>query len=565
MFMKKRVILFIALVLLIPLAYAESTIFTGIVTTDSEISAEGNKFSFNYDKYSKKAFPTTPSTNLIIDYGACKSNDIFKVCINKANFSYRNITTYKSYYTLDITISKLTGSLSSSIKSPFLEYLQGERMNVTATLTNPTNLEITKINLELDLSNLSVIGVKGCEQFGNKARWNGSLKPNYDKECTISMVAPSNGGTFAISGKVNYFNGFEKEDKTIETLSFKVLPKQLKLTYLVDNTTDFTRIETGDSFHYNVTIENIHASETIGASASITYPPNTVPVKNLQGFLKDGNVFKKNIVLKPGQAFSYQLYLKATHKGVGRLVNSFKYTIKEMEFDDESSQFIEITEPKPVVELIPEYNSIVPGQKFIVVAKISNPSRKYDFTGITSRLDVPFNAEISQQIDKLAPNQSYVMISRVFSLPYDSELQNNELKISFQTDYNLNDIPKSAQSSTSIKVNNIEFDKSANETATEPVAEPEINPEFNASLSQETSSESSTEPAAQPDSAQSLLDSSISVDFSKPDFSSPKIWIIASTVFVILFLIPFFIYRIRKKKQAVQPPLQPQPPSPPQV
>ena len=563
--MKKRGMYFIILLLLIPLAYAESTIFTGSLTTDSEISADGHKFSFNYDEYSKKAFATTPSTNLIIDNGACKSNDIFKVCINKANFSYRNITTYKSYYTLDVTISKLTGSLSSALKSPFLEYLQGEKVNVTATLTNPTNLDITKINLEIDLSNLSVIAVKACEQAGNKARWNGSLKPNYDKECTISMVAPSNGGTFAISGKVNYFNGFEKEDKAIEAISIKVLPKQLKLTYMVDNTTDFTRIETGDSFHYNVTVENIHISENIGASASITYPPNTVPVKNLQGFLKDGNVFKKNLVLKPGQSFSYQLYLKATHKGVSRLVNSFKYTIKEMEYDDESSQLIEIIEPKPVVELIPEYNSIVPGQKFIVVAKISNPSRRYGFTKITSRLNVPFNAEISQQIDKLAPNQSYVMISRVFSLPYDAELQSNELKISMDTDYKLNDLPKSAQSSIYIKINNIEFDKSANETAPEPIAEPEINPEFNASLSQETSAESSTEPAKQPDSAQSPLDSSISVDFSKPDFSSPKIWIIAATVFVILFMVPFFIYRIRKKKQAVQPPLQPQPPSPPQV
>ena len=96
--MKNLIIFFSLLMLLLPLAAAETKIFSGKVVTDTDKVIDGSTFKFTYDENSKKAFVQTPAGGLIVENGACKPNNIFRVCMNSANFSHKNITTYIYYY-----------------------------------------------------------------------------------------------------------------------------------------------------------------------------------------------------------------------------------------------------------------------------------------------------------------------------------------------------------------------------------------------------------------------------------------------------------------------------------
>ncbi|MBI3034878.1 hypothetical protein HYY71_01015, partial [Candidatus Woesearchaeota archaeon] len=115
--MKNLIVFILMFILILQIAHAETKIFSGVVTTDSDQAIDGSTFRFKYDENSNKAFVDTPAGGLIVENGACKPNNVFRVCINRANFSYKNITTYVFYYDIDATIYKLTGSLSASSKA----------------------------------------------------------------------------------------------------------------------------------------------------------------------------------------------------------------------------------------------------------------------------------------------------------------------------------------------------------------------------------------------------------------------------------------------------------------
>jgi len=197
--MPKLKIIFAIFMLFLPIVFAETKIYSGNVITDTEKVIEGGIFKFRYDEYANKVFAQTPTTNLIVDNGACKSNAVFKVCINRANFSYRNITTYQSYYEINVDIYKLTGSLAYSIKSTLTELLPNEETDFTITITNPTDFEITSIKFSQDLSPFNLREVKGCSVNGNSIEWQGSLNPKYDRVCT-AKISSDKQGAFDIVG-----------------------------------------------------------------------------------------------------------------------------------------------------------------------------------------------------------------------------------------------------------------------------------------------------------------------------------------------------------------------------
>ena len=143
--MKKSIILLLALMLILPVAHAETPIFSGTVITDQNKVVEGNTFKFIYDENSNKTFVQTPTQNMIIENGKCNSNSVFKVCVNSASYYDRNITSYVTYYQFDVAIYKLTGSLSASVASTNNNLLQGEPANMTITITNPTSFDINNI------------------------------------------------------------------------------------------------------------------------------------------------------------------------------------------------------------------------------------------------------------------------------------------------------------------------------------------------------------------------------------------------------------------------------------
>src|SRR3989338_7508683 len=141
--MNKLNIALMLLMLFLPPAFAETEIFSGNIITDTNKNIENaGIFRLKYDEYANKVFVQTPTTNLIVDNGACKSNAVFKVCINRANFSYKNVTTYVFYYEVDTTIYKLVGGLSAPGKAAKTTLFQNEQTEFTITITNPTDFDV---------------------------------------------------------------------------------------------------------------------------------------------------------------------------------------------------------------------------------------------------------------------------------------------------------------------------------------------------------------------------------------------------------------------------------------
>lgn len=339
--MHKRLIYLFILMLLLPISIAETQIFSGKVITDTDKVIDGNTFRFTYEETSNKVFVQTPTQNLIVENGKCKSNDVFKVCINSANFSYKNITTYVYYYEISTTIYKLTGSLSAGSKAALSNLLQMESTELTVTISNPTDFDITNIVFNYGLEPFSAVEVKGCELNDNQMQWNGSLKSKYDKTCT-AIISADKEGKYSLSGNLSYFNGFETEKKATDALAITVLPKQLKVSKFIDNNTEIKK-----PFYLNISLQNIHTSEDITGLSTITLPSHVSLIKDAPVFEKDSRVLKLSFALKPGAGINYSLYLEKLSEGKEPINSKFVYTIKGINDVIENSTFVDVVSAQP--------------------------------------------------------------------------------------------------------------------------------------------------------------------------------------------------------------------------
>ena len=264
--MKKIITFFSVLILLLPIAIAETQIFSGKVITDQEKVIDGNIFKFTYDESSNKLFVQNPSQSLIIENGKCKSNNVFRICINSANFSDRNITTYVTYYEIDTTIYKITGSLSAVSTATSTSLLQKDSADLTITITNPTDVDVTNLKYEENLTGFAVTYVDGCTLKDNKLSWSGSIPSNSHKVCTATLVAQQE-GTYNLVGSLNYSNGFETEKKATDTLTITVLPHQLAVNQMIDSD-----VEIQQPFYINVSLQNINLNEKIDLAITVDIP-----------------------------------------------------------------------------------------------------------------------------------------------------------------------------------------------------------------------------------------------------------------------------------------------------
>jgi len=440
--MEKLAFFSVLAVLLLPIALAETEIFSGKVITGTEKVIDGNTFKFTYDERSDKVFAQTPAGGLIIDNGACKPNSVFRVCINKANFSYKNITTYVYYYEIDATIYKLTGSLSTTSKATLDTLLQGEPSQLTITVTNPTDFEITNIALNYDIRDFTVNEVKGCALDGTKISWQGSLKSKYDKACIAAIIAQKE-GTFNLNGNLSYFNGFETEKKPTDTLTIKVLPKQLKASFSFDR-----NAEVNQPFYFNVSLQNIHDAEKIEESVTVELPSNMKLLKEVP-FTKEFNILKRSLILEPKSSFNYSLRLQASSWGNNPIRQKFDYTIKDIRDIIENDTLINVIDPKPIINFSAEYAELIPGQKFAVLATLKNPSKLYRLKSIRAKLDSPSgNAE--ESLDKLEPDASYILISSLLKLP--EQFAGDTAWINLGIEYDFDGETKFVNQSLEIKV-----------------------------------------------------------------------------------------------------------------
>lgn len=446
--MKKAVLFFFVLTVFSPLVFAETEIFKGKVITDTDKTIDDNIFRFRYDENSNKVFVQTPAASLIVDNGACKSGNVFRVCINSANFSYKNITTYQYYYELGVAVYKLTGSLATSATLTPSTLLQSETAEFKITMANPTDFEIADIAYSHDLSQFFIKEANGCALNGNRITWQGSLQSKYDKVCTAAIIAEKE-GTYNLIGNLSYFNGFETEKKEI-SLAAKVLPKQLKVDYIVDK-----GIEVKKPFYMNLSLQNLNQDKEINLAATIELPGNIILLEDAHGFSRDANTLKLSSTLEPASTKDYSLYLEAASSGANPIKQKYDYTIKNIQDTIENDTFINVLEPKPVINFSAEYAE-PKAQKFIVLAKIKNPSEIHEITNIKARLYVPYNNEITQTLNKLLPNESYQIISNTLIIPENASILlqpgNKSINLTLSIEYRINDVANSLNKSLEFKI-----------------------------------------------------------------------------------------------------------------
>ena len=444
--MRKLIVFFSFLLLLLPIALAETKIFSGKVTTDTDKVIDGGTFKFRYDNVANKVFVQTPSTNMIIDNGACKSNSVFRVCINSANFTDRDPTTFVYYYELDVDIYKLTGSLATSISATSDTLLQSESSELKIVITNPTDFDISDIVFSYDLTPFFIQEVQGCSLDGKKLTWSGGLKSKYDKVCKATIIADKE-GMHALTGSLNYFNGYETETKATNALSITVLPNQLKIDQLIGKD-----IEVNQRFFINTSMENLNKDEEIELIVTIEVPSNFKILKNID-INKYDNTLKLNTKLEPGSMKNYSIYLEAIAGGSNPIKQKFDYSIKNTMYVIENDTFINPLEPKPTIDFTLEYAELLPGQKFIVVAKLNNPSRVHTLTDIKATLNASYNGIIEQSLNRLMPNESYTIISSVLVTPENiDEIDNQLINLNLNVGYKFGEVTKSVNRYLELKV-----------------------------------------------------------------------------------------------------------------
>lgn len=528
--MPKLIIFIPLLIILLPIVFSETQIFSGKVITDTEKIIDNSSFKFTYDEKSDKIFVQTPTTALIIENGKCKSSNVFKVCINSAAYFDRNITTYVTYYKIDTNIYKLTGSLTTTSIATSSTLLQGESTELSITITNPTDFDITNIRFAQDLSQFSIREVKGCVSEGNSIMWQGSLMPKYDKICAVKILAEKD-GAYSLSGNLSYFNSYETEKKTTNPVSITVLPKQLKVSQIIDK-----NVEVRQPFYLNMSLENIHKDEKIDASATIELPSNIALLKQVEGFAKETGILRHKSVFEPGAVKNFSFYLMASAEGSSPIKQKFDYTIKDVRDVIENFTFINPIEPKPVINFTSEYSEVAPEQKFIVIAKLKNPSRVHKLTGIKVSLSAPYNSRIDEELDKLSPNESYTIISNTLAIPKNAEAdvkgENKTITLNLTVEYKFYEDVKSANKTLAIKIKQ----KSMNDTVAIASKGTPLQPR-----------ETSTNKTSAINPANNTIHVTIQPEKPKFEFFSLKMLLVGVVIFAIFLVVSVIINRKRAK------------------
>ncbi len=530
--MKKYLIYFSILVFLIQIAYADTQIFSGKVITDQDKVIEDGIFRFKYDEPANKVYAITPSTSMIIDVGACKNNDLFRICVTNATYYDKNITTYVYYYEVVLTVYKLTGSLSPTSIVDSNTLLPNEPTIFKITINNPTDFDIRKIIYKEDFYPFQISEVTGCSSSNTQILWEGTLKPRYDKICTAKLITDT-AGTYILKGNLSYFNGYETKNETTDSVSITVLPKQLKVIRKIDNNTEINQ-----PFYINYSVQNVHQTEKIESSMALEASSNIKIIEFKPYLNRYGNTLTQTLLLDPGKAFNFSLYLEQISAGDALIKEKYPYSIKTAFDTIENYTIISAPEVRPNVEFISEFLEVKPDQKFIVAAKLSNPSKIYELTDIEATLNAPPSDKVIRTLSKLLPNQNYTIISSILTAPQDS------FKLDLSIKYTFNGAANYVNSSSEIKVKQ-EQENISVETTTET---PSI----------ETISEQNETQTQINETIEEVTDVIQDIITTKPkiDFSDKRVLVFIGIISILVFVLPISIIIIRrsikKKKEEAQ-------------
>ena len=199
-----------------------------------------------------------------------------------------------------------------------------------------------------------------------------------------------------------------------------------------------------------------------------------------------------------------------------------------------------------------EYSEISPGQKFIVSAKLTNPSTVYTLEDIQSKLSIPYLNGVSQNLKQLGPNESYTIISNAFILS-DGSYPQDYLKINLEVAYTLNDIQRTLNKSIEVKIRQKnEMSNSVlppNSTASAAQAQAAAQQNQNAAVPQQQ-----TQQSVPPPPPAQVTEDKLNLPKPKLDFSDRRVLIIIGVLFALLFIVPSVIYKIKKNRKQNPPP-----------
>ncbi len=409
-------------------------------------------FRFNYDEGSNMIFAKTPTTNMLIENGACKQNDVFRICITKANYTDKNITTWVFYYTLGVDIYKLTGSLTDEPTLTKNKIYQGERTSFTMKIENPTDFEISGIDFTINLSTLNFGELRGCTLNETQMIWrNGVLKPRHDKLCTIELFG-FNEGKYPFSGIVRYYNGLEKEEIKTTSIELEVLPKQLDADQFIDS-----NVEINMPFHFNISVQNINLEQRLETTMQLDFPAGLHVLEYPDDLVKDAGQYRMARQFEPNTGKNYSFHLVANSKESMPVKSRITYYVGNIYDVIENSTYIDPLEPAPLIEFIPETIEPDFDQKFVFLAKIRNPSIYYTLKKIKGTLDAPYNGKFYGETGSLSPNGSYSIISQTLVFPNDlKDVIKNDIEVRLDIDYEFENALKSTSKSMTLKLKGVE-------------------------------------------------------------------------------------------------------------
>ncbi len=526
--MLKLLMFLFAFIVVLPMVNAETQIFTGTVITDRQYDIQGSIFAFTYDESSNKVFVQNPSTSLIIENGKCNSNTEFKVCIQSANYSDRNITTYVTYYAVQTTIYKLTGSLTATSKISSISLMPKESAAFTITLLNPSELDIKDISYAEDFSPFALTDIKGCNLDGSTLSWHGILKSKFDKTCTGTLTSEKS-GSYSLTGNLSYLNPYDTEKKNTDSVSITVLPMQLVFSRSLDNNTEANR-----PFFFNSSISNINPDEKMEVSIKIQIPGNIDILKFDRGFMREINLLTRSMTLDPGAGLNYSFYLVPRFESSTPFTQTFDYKIKEIKNALSNETYLNALVPNPVVNFSSEHFDVVPGQEFLVFARITNPSFFTALTDIKATLTTP-DEVIVQSLDSLTPKDNYLIMNKELIAPR-TELQNETIQLKLTLSYKFSDYYSYINRSISIIIKN-------NINTTSNATKIEAKPQQKLNTTNESKPSDSSKPPAQtipPVGKKSII-------FTRENL------IIGSSIFAIFLAITFIISKIRNRSKGNQP------------
>ena len=408
-----------------PVVFSEKEIFKGNVATDVYKEIDGTDFKFVYDEISNQAFVETSMSSLIVENGECIPNDRYKVCLNSANFSFKDDAD-RYHYNLDVTIYKLTGLLSVNISIGKKTLINGESTEMTIRIFNPNNADIINISYNQDLSMFFIRSLNGCELDEKHVKWSGAIKPNFEKVCTATITAEKE-GEYNLAANYSFFNFFETESGKSHKVDVTVLPHQLNINRTIDSS-----IEINMPFYMNITFKNIDESDYIDLRASIILPSGMKLLKGT-GINNGVNEISFNKRLDAVSSDFYYFYILPSSESKSPIKEKYEYILRSVKNTIENDIKADVLNPYPIINLTSEYKEIREGGKFVILAKIKNPSFVYGIKGIKASLNVPYNFPVQRNLDVLQPNESYLIISNTFLAPLNKNV--NELTVELNIDY----------------------------------------------------------------------------------------------------------------------------------